>query len=106
MAVSSKLLLLVMITLIFIPVPSSQFQNHNHTKLEPVHIDQIPSSTKFHNHSHRFLVRMQRDVKRVAALTHLLSPAKSYEVLQTGRPCFQSCHFSFLHRCSLWVLRL
>ncbi|KAK2635773.1 hypothetical protein Ddye_030565 [Dipteronia dyeriana] len=63
MAVSSKLLLLVMITLIFIPVPSSQFQNHNHTKLEPVHIDHIPSSTKFHNHNHRFLVRMQRDVK-------------------------------------------
>ncbi|KAK0574152.1 hypothetical protein LWI29_018976 [Acer saccharum] len=34
MAVSSKLHLLVMITLIFVPVPSSQFQNHNHTKLE------------------------------------------------------------------------
>ncbi|KAK0573891.1 hypothetical protein LWI29_015077 [Acer saccharum] len=27
---------------------------------------------------------MQRDVKRVAALTHLLSPAKSYEVENLG----------------------
>ncbi|KAI9188532.1 hypothetical protein LWI28_024587 [Acer negundo] len=80
MAVSSKLILIVMITLVFVPVPSSQFQNHNHTKLELVHIDHISSSTKFHNHSHRFLARIQRDIKRVAALTHLLSPAKSYEV--------------------------
>ncbi|KAI9170425.1 hypothetical protein LWI28_027734 [Acer negundo] len=79
MAVSSKLIL-VMITLIFILVSSSQLQNHNHTKLELVHRDQISSSTKLLNHSHSFLARMQRDVKRVAAFTHLLSPAKSYEV--------------------------
>ncbi|KAK1552113.1 hypothetical protein Q3G72_010571 [Acer saccharum] len=56
MAVSSKLHLLVMITLIFIPVPSSQFQNHDHT----------------------------RDVKRVAAITQLLSPTRSYEVENLG----------------------
>ncbi|TXG56853.1 hypothetical protein EZV62_018166 [Acer yangbiense] len=61
-----------------------QNQNHNHTKLELVHRDQISSSTKFHNHTHRFLSRMQRDVKRVAALTRLLSPAKSYEVENLG----------------------
>ncbi|KAK3220428.1 hypothetical protein Dsin_014398 [Dipteronia sinensis] len=84
MAVSSKLLLLVMITLIFVPVPSSQCQNHNHTKLELVHRDRVSSSTKFHNHSHRFLARMQRDIKRVAALTHILSPVKSYEVENLG----------------------
>ncbi|KAK3198958.1 hypothetical protein Dsin_022373 [Dipteronia sinensis] len=60
------------------------FQNHNHTKLELVHRDQIPSSTKFHNHSHRFLARMQMDVKRVAAVTHRISPSKSYEVENLG----------------------
>ncbi|KAK1552683.1 hypothetical protein Q3G72_021624 [Acer saccharum] len=51
MAVSSKLHLLVMITLIFVPVSSSQFQNHNHTKLELVHRDRISSSTKLLNHN-------------------------------------------------------
>ncbi|KAK1553092.1 hypothetical protein Q3G72_028718 [Acer saccharum] len=84
MAVSSKLLLQVMITLIFFPVPSTQFQNHNHSKLEVVHRDQISSSTKLLNHSRHFLARMQMDVKRVAALTQLLSHAKSYEVENLG----------------------
>ncbi|KAK0573464.1 hypothetical protein LWI29_008426 [Acer saccharum] len=63
------------------------FQNHNHSdgkwKLKLVHRDKISSSTKFHSHSHRFHARIQRDVKRVAALTRRLSAAtakKSYEV--------------------------
>ncbi|KAI9170393.1 hypothetical protein LWI28_027208 [Acer negundo] len=55
-------------------------QNHKHTKLELVHRNQISSSTKLLNHSQRFLSCIQMDIKMRAALTHLLSPAKSYEV--------------------------
>ncbi|KAK3224808.1 hypothetical protein Dsin_004670 [Dipteronia sinensis] len=65
------------------------FQNHNHTnghwKLKLVHRDQlISTSTKLHDHRHRFHARMQRDMQRVAALTHRLSPTTSYEVENLG----------------------
>ncbi|KAK3222499.1 hypothetical protein Dsin_009524 [Dipteronia sinensis] len=71
------------------------FQNHNHTKLKLVHIDQVSSSTKLLNHSHRFLARMQRDIKRVAALTDLLSPVKSYEVENLGTDLVSGYNLGF-----------
>ncbi|TXG72586.1 hypothetical protein EZV62_001165 [Acer yangbiense] len=49
-------------------------------KLKLVHRDTILSS-KFHDHRHLFHARMQRDIKRVTAITcHRISSVKSYEM--------------------------
>ncbi|KAK0575027.1 hypothetical protein LWI29_032803 [Acer saccharum] len=86
MAVSSKLHLLVMITLIFVPVPSSQFQNHNHTRLEQVHRDRISSSTKLLNHSRRFLARIWCYNQDDPVFNPTTSTLASYTVVPCGSP--------------------
>ncbi|GKU90907.1 hypothetical protein SLEP1_g4851 [Rubroshorea leprosula] len=63
------------------PKPGHQelLKNHNGSETEKKwemkldHRDKLPSNNRFHNHSHRFHSRMERDVRRVAFLVRRLS---------------------------------
>ncbi|XWS63267.1 hypothetical protein CRYUN_Cryun06bG0080500 [Craigia yunnanensis] len=62
-------------------LPNVSESDKGEWKLKLVHRDKLSSNntTTFHDHSHRFHARMQRDVKRVASLLRRLSGGGSHD---------------------------